>query len=203
MKFLKVFLVNLFLLFGIIIFFEFLVRKIVDYDSFYYGMRESNGSRKYNLHPYGKIPINSNGFYDKEWDYPKTKIRFAYTGDSIVYGVGAGYPNRLTEHLDFLKPNIEHINISSGIGTNILSMRNEDEIVELVQNFDINKLIYVMNLNDISPLAFQSDTTNLYDPNQISQLKRFQILISPIDKRLRGYSSLYNYLRMQLKNYLY
>ena len=27
-------------------------------------------------------------------------------------------------------------------------------------------------------------------------------LISPIDKRLRGYSSLYTYLRMQLKNYV-
>ena len=201
MKSLKVIFVNLFFVIGIFISFEFLVRRFVDYDSFYYGMRESNDSRKYNLHPYGKIPINSNGFFDKEWDYPKTKKRFGYTGDSVVYGVGTGYPYRLTEYLDYLQPDIEHINISKGIGTNILSMGNEGEIVELVKNFKINKLIYILNLNDISPLAFQSDVRNLYDPNQISQLKKLKKLIIPLDKRLRGYSSLYTYLRMQLKNY--
>ena len=64
------------------------------------------------------------------------------------------------------KPNIEHLNISGGLGTHILSMRDEDQIVELFKSFDIDKLIYVMNLNDISPLAFQSDTTNLYNPNK-------------------------------------
>ena len=122
MKSLKVIFVNLFFVIGIFISFEFLVRRFVDYDSFYYGMRESNDSRKYNLHTYGKIQINSNGFFDKEWDYPKTKKRFGYTGDSVVYGVGTGYPYRLTEYLDYLQPDIEHINISKGIGTNILIM---------------------------------------------------------------------------------
>ena len=43
-------------------FFEFLVRKF-DYDSFLWD-RESN-FRKYNLHPYGKIPINLMDFMIK------------------------------------------------------------------------------------------------------------------------------------------
>ena len=202
MKGIKVVIFNLIFLVGLITFFELLTRKIINFELFYYEMNLSTNNRNYNLHPYGKIPINSNGFYDKEWDSPKIKNRFAYTGDSVVYGVGAGFPNRLTEYLDSFKTDIEHINISKGIGTNILSMGSENEIIDLLKNYNIDKLVYILNLNDISPLAFQSNSKNEYDPKKISKFARLKKFINPLDKKLRGRSTLYSMLRFQFKNFL-
>ena len=202
MKGIKVVIFNLIFLVGLITFFELLTRKIINFELFYYEMNQSTNNRNYNFHPYGKIPINSNGFYDKEWDSPKIKNRFAYTGDSVVYGVGAGFPNRLTEYLDYFKTDIEHINISKGIGTNILSMGSENEIIDLLKNYNIDKLVYILNLNDISPLAFQSNSKNEYDPKKISKFARLKKFINPLDKKLRGRSTLYSMLRFQFKNFL-
>ena len=202
MKGIKVVAFNLILFIGLITFFELLTRKIINFELFYYEMNQSTTNRDYNLHPYGEIPINTNGFYDKEWDSPKTKYRFAYTGDSVVYGVGAGFPNRLTEYLDSFKTDIEHINISKGIGTNILSMGSENEIIDLLKRFNIDKLVYILNLNDISPLAFQFNSKNEYDPKKISKFARLKKFINPVDKKLRGRSTLYSLLRFQFKNFL-
>ena len=45
----------------------------------------------------------------------KIKKRYGYIGDSVIYGVGAGFPYRITEYLDIFEPNIEHVNLSAAL----------------------------------------------------------------------------------------
>ena len=52
------------------------------------------------------------------------KKKIAYFGDSIVYGVGAGFPYRFTEYLDKLSPEFDHLNLSGGVG---ISLENWDQ----------------------------------------------------------------------------
>lgn len=202
MKIFKIIAVNLILLMGVGVFFEFFLRKTINFDAFYYGMKASKGKRNFNIHPYGKIPINKAGFYDNEWNIPKTKPRFAINGDSVIYGVGAGYPFRITEYLDDFKANIEHINISAGIGTDILSMGSNEEIIEFKKNYQVDKLIYALNLNDISSLAYEYQKDIVTGKNRPSRLKQISNFIKPLDNIFRSRSVLYSYTRLKFKNFL-
>ena len=154
----------------------------------------------FNKHPYGLIPINSSGFYDNDWDEPKTKPRFAFFGDSVTYGVGAGYPFRITEYLDNMNKEIEHINISGGVGISFSALGSVDNIRKITVDNKIDKLIYLMNLNDISDLAYSKN-----EKKDIKYIKKNNLVIIKsrlffIDKFLRGNSKLYTYIRFKLKN---
>ena len=107
--------INLSLIIILTFFGELLTRFLIDYKSDYYALPKKNTGSKSYIHPYGSIPRNSNNQFDKEWDNPKLKKRYGYIGDSVIYGVGAGFLYRVTEYLDIFEPNIEHVNLAASL----------------------------------------------------------------------------------------
>ena len=115
-------------LFFVLIILEIFCRLFVDFDQNFYSSSKKNKDGKFIIHPYGKIPINQYGFFDEEFKFNSDKEVIAYFGDSVTYGVGAGYPYRFTEHLDKINSQFEHINLSGGLGA---SLNNWNEKYDL------------------------------------------------------------------------
>jgi hypothetical protein len=141
---------------------------------------------------YGTIRINSDGFADDEFDLSKDR-RVGYIGDSGTYGVGAGHGYRISEILAELYPEFEHMNLG-GIGLS-LSEAEVGYVVRLAERFDLEKAIYLFNLNDILPDAQSTGAA----PTGMSQARGW------IAKHLdwfRGRSYLYTYLRSVVGNAL-
>ena len=187
-------------LFFVLIILEISCRLFVDFDQNFYSSSKKNKDGKFIIHPYGKIPINQYGFFDEEFKFNSDKEVIAYFGDSVTYGVGAGYPYRFTEHLDKINSQFEHINLSGGLGA---SLNNWNEKYEsfLFEN-NIKRVIYVMNLNDIAPLSkeiFNNKENFNIRPKNINFIRGF---MKPFDDFLRGPSVLYTYLRFLVKNQL-
>lgn len=189
MKWIKIFSFNIIVFLILLGLCEITTRLLIDFEVNYYAAPQKVYDRKFNRHPYGIIPINSNGYFDNEWDNPKIKHRKAYLGDSVNYGVGAGYPYRITEYLDKLKENIEHINLSEGIGWT-LNTNSLNKLLNTKNKFNIDSYVYLMNLNDIAPIANNNNNT---------KLKKIKKLIRPLDNIFRGNSYFYTYTRFQFK----
>jgi hypothetical protein len=199
MKF-KNFFLNFFLIlfstFIILIILEIFCRFYVDFNSGYYSSSKKNLNNALITHPYGKIPVNKYGFFDEEFRLKEDKQVIAYFGDSVTYGVGAGYPYRFTEYLDEINSKFEHINLSGGLGVSLSNWSLEFEKFLLENN--INRVVYVMNLNDIAPLS-NPLLKNSDDKQNIKNLNFIKKIIKPLDSILRGNSELYTYLRFLLK----
>ena len=200
MKF-KGFLANFFLIFLslilVLFFLEIICRILIDFDSGYYSSSKINKNKSLITRPYGKIPINKYGFFDESFKFHKSKEVIAYFGDSVTYGVGAGYPYRFTEYLDNINSRFEHINLSGGIGISLNEWNFEIEDFLLKNN--IRRIVYMMNLNDIAPLSRQSVK---YDENSkdLKNISFIKDLIRPLDHIFRGKSELYTFVRFVLKN---
>jgi len=178
---------------------EFFCRIFVDFDEGYYTSIKKEKSDKFINHPYGKIPINKHGFFDEEFNFENKKEVIAYFGDSVTYGVGAGYPYRFTEYLDTMDSKFQHINISGGLG---ISLKNWNEQYEMfLINNNIQRIVYMMNMNDIAPLSYNpvEEKSSDINPKNIKYIKK---TIKPIDDLLRGRSTFYTYLRFLIKNEL-
>ncbi len=202
MRILKILSINLIFLAITFSGIEFLFRLLFNFNSNFYGLDSRTKPGLVNVHPYGEIPINSGNYYDNEWEETKTKKRFAYFGDSVVYGVGAGYPFRITEYLDQFNNEVEHVNISGGLGANFLGLGSANKISKLLEVIKVDKLVYVMNLNDIGPLAYQNSDKKVEDLFAMSNLAKFMQSISFIDKKFRGNSVFYTFFRLKIKNFL-
>ncbi len=116
---------------------------------FYVGLEGSKKSRTI-IYPYGKIIFNSDGFPDNEFLPEKKKPRVAYVGDSVCYGVGAGYGYRLSELLEKEFDQWEHMNMAFGVAQS-LSTANINEVLGSVRKYKIDRVVYLLNLNDIMP----------------------------------------------------
>ena len=177
---------------------EFLSRIFINFDADYYSISKKNEDN-FVIHPYGKIPVNKFGFFDGEFNFKDKEKIIAYFGDSVTYGVGAGYPYRFTEYLDEIDKKFEHINLSGGLG---ISLNNwNDKYENFLHENGIKRVVYVMNLNDIAPLSqsFSNDKTQTTKIKNISSIKN---LIRPIDNLLRGQSVFYTYVRFLVKKQL-
>ncbi len=201
-------LLNLVLLILLTFFGELLARFLVDYKSDYYAVPKSVIGSKSNIHPFGSIPKNSNKHFDKEWDNPKSKKRYGYIGDSVVYGVGAGFPYRITEYLDIFEPNIEHINLSAALGDFISEEKSQKSLMDLIKNTKVDKIVYILNLTDLVEFAYLLNNDNaelnnndvsIIPKNYVAEVKKF---IFPLDIKLRGNSVLYTFFRYKIKNFL-
>ena len=177
---------------------ELLSRIFVNFEADYYSVSKKKEDN-FIIHPYGKIPVNKFGFFDNEFNLKDKEKVIAYFGDSVTYGVGAGYPYRFTEYLDEIDKKFEHINLSGGLG---ISLNNWNEKYEnfLLKN-NIRRIVYVMNLNDIAPLSqsFSNEKKKTTKIKNISSIKNF---IRPIDNLLRGQSVFYTYVRFLAKKQL-
>lgn len=144
------------------------------------------------VYPYGVIKINSEGFPDEEFDLSRPH-KIGYVGDSVTYGVGAGYGYRITELLEQAYPQYEHMNLG-GIGLSI-SDGEIHRFTDLAMRYGLEKLVYLLNLNDILPTAEASGK----EPTRLARITDF---VSTNLDWLRGRSFLYTALRTQAKNAL-
>jgi hypothetical protein len=178
-----------FYLFVMVIFLsEIALRIFVRWDPAYYVGFSDPAPNSVVEYPYGIIKYNSDGFADDEFEKIKTRPRIAYLGDSVCYGVGAGYGYRISELLENAYPEYAHLNLSGGLDTG-MSMDMAERYLQLAERFDVDVAVYLMNLNDIGPyFAGPAD--------QRLAVFRFGALFD----WLRGKSYLYTYLRLAVKN---
>ena len=183
-------LVNAVLLGALVIVLEIVLRLVITYNPGFYTAVTVRGRDL--VYPYGVIKINSEGFPDEEWDLSKPH-RVGYFGDSVTYGVGAGYGYRISEILEKAYPGFEHMNIG-GIGLSI-SEKDIQWAANLATRLGMEKVIYLFNLNDIVPDAVATG-------EQQSWLSEIESHVLPYADWLRGSSYLYTFLRTKVKIFL-
>lgn len=175
-------------LFFIAIALEVILRLQISYNPGYYvSINKTNSEAEY---PWGKVPINSDGYPDKEFKI-SDKPRVGYFGDSVTYGVGAGYGNRISEFLEKAYPAYDHWNFG-GIGA-AMSRERIALYAETAKTFKLSHVVYLFNLNDIIPDASETKVT------KVTKIQDF--VRSHLDW-FRSRSYLYNYCRTRVKNYL-
>ncbi len=168
---------------------EVFLRYMIDFRIDYYaGRRQAHNTV---LHfPYGQIPINSHGEADAEFDLASAKKRIGYFGDSVNFGVGAGYPYRVSDLLEDALPEYEHWNVGSESGAGIpLYMPDK------IRKYNLSYAIYLLNLNDISPAASNTNSTEEIIGSLVTFTKR------SVDF-LRDKSYVYSFIRFEIKNAL-
>jgi len=171
---------------------EFYLRVSLSFNPSYYVTLSDMGKHTSYKYPFGMIYYNKDGFPDKEFNEIKSKPRIAYIGDSVCFGIGAGYGYRISEVLKNEMPQYEHLNLGFGGKEhgNGCDIDKIDKIVSWGKKFKIDKLIYLMNLNDILPTNIEQPTDKLW----IIKFKNYF-------DWLRGNSYLFTYLRYCIKNY--
>lgn len=180
--------VGLFLALGLLA--EVVLRIAIPYNPGYYVAVE--GDSRELVYPYGTIYINSAGFADEEFDLER-EDRVGYFGDSVTYGTGAGYGHRISEHLEAAYPAYEHMNFG-GIDLSA-NARSLDNFVDIARRFELDKAIYLFNLNDILPAVAVSGQKKTTVGNVRTWVQR------NLDW-LRGQSYVYTWLRNLVKTLL-
>ena len=179
---------------------EILIRNFINFDKDYYIQKKNEKDKSMIIYPYGNIPINKDGYFDEEFNFDNNKIKIGYFGDSVTYGVGAGYPYRFTEYLDQIDPKYDHLNLSGGLGISLFDWKKSYE--DFLISKKIDRVIYVMNLNDIAPLSELYEKKSSLNKKETNKLNSLIYFFRPVDRKLRGNSALYTYVRLKIKNFL-
>jgi len=153
----------------------------------YYTGTKTPGLHQY---PYGEIPINADGYPDEEFVRTGTKWRVGYVGDSVTYGVGAGYGYRLPDLLQKAYPQYDH-----WVFANVGELLDQKNLIGQVERFRLNAVVYLMNLNDIMPDAGDAQASTWITRTRATWL-------GSLDNFLRGRSYLFTSVRLGLKNTL-
>jgi len=151
----------------------------------YYTGTRSPGLHKY---AYGDVPINAAGFPDEEFNLADTKRRVGYVGDSVTFGVGAGYGYRVPDLLQQRMPQFDH-----WVFANVGERLEQKTLIRQVSTFKLDTIVYMMNLNDIVP-----DVESAQSNTWVTEARGGAL--GGIDGLLRGRSYLYTYVRLGLKN---
>ncbi len=175
----------------IIVIIEIICRTFIDYHIDYYTEGPSKPGTKV-VKPYGVHYFNSYGYADDEFNLEDARPRIGYLGDSVAYGIGAGHGYRISDLLKKTQPTYQHFNLAFMT----YGVQDVENIVENTKPFELRKLIYVMNLNDILPYIDDKDSAQ--SPLRIAR----SLAYNTIDT-LRDKSYFYNYIRTALKNALY
>lgn len=182
----------LILLIIIIVIGEIVCRNIIDYDLDYYtSVKEPKPGTKL-VKPYGVHHFNSFGYSDDEFDLKDPRPRIGYLGDSVAYGIGAGQGYRISDLLKKKLPAYQHFNLSFME----YGVQDIERVIAHTKPFELDRLIYIMNLNDILPYIEDKDDTQ-------SALRLARGLAYKSIDVLRGKSYFYNYLRTAFKNFLF
>jgi len=212
MKKLKLIAVNFSVLLAGLLLLEVGIRIFIDYEPGYYTGIQTKG--KCIQYPFGEICLNSDGYPDEEFNKNNDLVRIGYFGDSVCYGTGAGKGYRITDLLKSYYKEYEHYNFCY-IGENLLSNKTLNNLIKIAKKYNLNHVVYFMNLNDIPPLTSEltdwPDTlpANNTADNNIKEttksqhiLVKIKLLMVPVDEILRGKSYLYTYLRNKVKEKL-
>jgi hypothetical protein len=159
----------------------------------FYTGHSSPGVHEY---PYGSIPINRVGSPDEEFIPIASKKRIGYFGDSVTYGVGAGYGYRVPDLLQNAFPAHQH-----WVFAQVAAVPTARQILREVAKHRLSSVIYLMNLNDILP---DEPSPGAADAQRkaFTSLSDLASPLQPLDDALRGKSYLYTYMRLGLKNAL-
>ncbi|MBK7947562.1 MAG: SGNH/GDSL hydrolase family protein [Deltaproteobacteria bacterium] len=189
--------VNAVLFAGFALLAEVFLRLYVPYNPGYY-MAVKGTSREVE-YPYGTIKINRDGFADIDFDLSRTR-QVGYFGDSVTYGVGAGYGYRFSDLLREAYPDVDHLNLG-GIGLSV-SQDTIDRSLELADRYGLDTAVYFMNLNDIVPDATVAPQQENAAVEEAPWTRRTLLWLSGHADWLRGKSYLYTALRTFAKNQL-
>ena len=156
------------------------------------------GHTKPGLHvyPYGVVPINKDGHPDEEFVVKEGERRIGYFGDSVTYGVGAGYGYRTPDLLQASFPDYRHwVFAQVGVVPTI------DDLEKEIVKYRLASVIYLMNLNDILPSENtpEHEHGNTIVGSLLASLAGAGVL-GDLDAMLRGKSYVYTYMRLGLKN---
>lgn len=169
---------------------ELFLRIYIPFNPGYY--TSVSGTSRELVYAFGRIPINADGFPDEEFRLDRPH-RVGYFGDSVTYGVGAGYGYRISELLEAAYPDHEHLNLG-GIGLSV-SRAEIAYSTRLARRYSLDRALYLMNLNDVVPdLAASGEQAT-----PITEVQ--QHLLAHLDW-LRGRSYVYTYLRHTAKSFL-
>lgn len=147
-------------------------------------------------YPYGSIPINRDGGPDEEFVPNASKKRIGYFGDSVTYGVGAGYGYRIPDLLQNAFPAHQH-----WVFAQVAAVPSARQILREVQKHRLSSVVYLMNLNDILPDEPSPGAPDAHR-KAFTSLSDLASPLQPVDDALRGTSYLYTYMRLGLKNAL-
>ncbi len=165
---------------------EITLRVFVNSDPAYYVAFSNPEPGSVVQYPYGEIPYNTDGFADFEFDEIKSRPRVGYLGDSVCFGVGAGYGYRISELMEQHYPAYEHMNLTGGLGGGTLQVG--EKAVRYAEQYDLDAVVYLMNLNDIRPDGVNEGLNELRQKGLFRAVEWF-----------RGRSYLYTYVRQILK----
>jgi hypothetical protein len=177
---------------------EAFLRLWVNYDPGYYTAIRTSGRTLH--YPYGDIYINSLGYPDAEFLPNKTKPRIGYFGDSVCFGVGAGYGYRVSELLEEQLPYAEHMNLAQ-IGHG-LSEGHIRQFLRLAEDFRLDKAILFVNLNDIRREVSEEDAGTHATGLSGKVMGPIERMRRRLDW-LRGKSYLYTHLRNSVKDFVF
>jgi hypothetical protein len=167
------------------------LRLFLPYDPSFYAVHEDPEPGKVVSYEYGEIRYNREGFPDDEFEPERRRRRVGYVGDSVCFGIGAGHGHRVSEILEALEPRYEHLNFCRAGWW--LHEKQLAEVAELAERFQLDAVLYLMNLNDLHP----GRTPELLKAQEERRtLRRLRNLAD----ELRGRSYLYTHLRTALKN---
>lgn len=169
---------------------EITLRIVIPYNPGYY--MSVTGQSGELVFPYGTIYLNSDGFSDKEFDLSNPR-RIGHFGDSVTFGTGAGYGYRVSELLEEAYPEYEHMNFG-GVDLSA-SASSMAYFKKLAARYEIEKAIYLFNLNDILPDQAVSGETKTTVTRGIGFLRQ------NLDW-LRGKSYVYTWFRNLVKSAL-
>jgi lysophospholipase L1-like esterase len=162
------------------------LRLWVPYNPGYYVvLRETPGFYQY---PWGVVKRNSLRFPDDEFDLTSPKPRVGYFGDSVTRGVGAGHGYRIQDLLESLRQEFEHWTFEHAV--NGITARTTPSILEIAERYDLDELVYLMNLNDLLPTRKPGGKETGGNVRALRQ--RFKFL-----DELRGRSYVYSALRFR------
>ena len=103
-------------------------------------------------------------------------------GDSVLYGTGAGYGQRITEHFDRLRPELDHVNLGrmgyAGPKGGLSAVNR------LIKEHRPAGVVYLANLNDVVP-----------DPGSPFRIDGPPVMPFPT---LKSYSALYSLISQRI-----
>ncbi|MGH7895472.1 MAG: hypothetical protein ACREQL_12445, partial [Candidatus Binatia bacterium] len=175
---------------------EGVVRLVGTYDPFemnFYAKHSEKRPGRYET-PYGVMRMNQHGFPDGEFDLEDPRPRVGYFGDSVTFGLGAGYGHRISDHLRTAFPRFQHLTFAQVGGG--FQVTETTQALDLTERFGVDRYVYLMNLNDLLPSYMQTS-----DPSKAPLLRRllYGSAFQYVD-RLRMHSHLYNFLRTRVRN---
>jgi hypothetical protein len=149
-------------------------------------------SKRLILYPFGAMPFNDYGYPDREWNLADPRPHVGIWGDSITSGVGAGFGYRFSDLLVAGSPDRYFMNFGGPGEDGVADERAVQKILAIVARFQLSKVIYAMDLNDILPSGSQPAGGN--SPQSFARgLLRHQ------SDALRRHSYLYSYLYTKAK----